>query len=117
MERLKTNGIQYKSNAIKVTPALIKEDSGLGEVLREYQSLRNLLGQELKKIKNGEATKTITIEKDGELIGTPLRFKMVREHLGEVNADMLLSIILSKFIGVSPSHKFPNNFLTIFQSE
>lgn len=29
VERLKTNGIQYKSNAITVTPALIKEDSEL----------------------------------------------------------------------------------------
>lgn len=92
VERLKTNGIQYKSNAIMVTPALIKEDSGLGEILREYQPLRKLLGQELQKIKNGQPTRKITIEKDGELIGVPLSFKMVREHLGEVNADMKLSI-------------------------
>lgn len=104
VERLKTNGIQYKSNAIKVTPALIKEDSGLGEVLREYQSLRNLLGQELKKIKNGEATKTITIEKDGELIEVRLSFKMVREHLGEVNSDMILSIKYKKGLdGLRPA--------------
>lgn len=89
VERLKTNGIQYKSNNIKVTSALIKEDSGLGVVLREYQPLRELLGQELQKIKKGEATKTIANDK-GELV--PLNFKMVREHLGEVNADMLLSI-------------------------
>lgn len=92
VERLKTNGIQYKSNAIMVTPALIKEDSGLGEILREYQPLRKLLGQELQKIKNGEPTREITIEKDGELIREPLSFKMVREHLAEVNADMKLSI-------------------------
>lgn len=90
--KLKTNGIQYKSNAIKVTPALIKEDSELGEVLREYQPLRELLGQELQKIKNGQPTRKITIEKDGELIRAPLSFKMVKEHLGEVNADMKLSI-------------------------
>ena len=90
--KLKTNGIQYKSNVIKVTPALIKEDSELGEILREYQQLRELLGQELQKIKNGQPTRKITIEKDGELIGVSLSFKMVREHLGEVNADMKLSI-------------------------
>lgn len=90
--KLKTNGIQYKSNVIKVTPALIKEDSEIGEVLREYQPLRELLGQELQKIKNGEPTREITIEKDGELIREPLSFKMVREHLAEVNADMKLSI-------------------------
>ena len=89
VEKLKTNGIQYKSNNIKVTPALIKEDSELGEVLRAYQPLRELLGQELQKIKAGEATKTIANDK-GELV--PLSFKMVREHLGEVNADMKLSI-------------------------
>ncbi|MDU5721154.1 MAG: hypothetical protein E6Z86_03300 [Clostridium butyricum] len=92
IERLKTNGIQYKSNAIKVTPALIKEDSELGEILREYQPLRELLSQELQKIKTGQPTRKITIEKDGELIESPLSFKMVREHLGEVNADMKLSI-------------------------
>lgn len=91
-DKLKTNGIQYKSNAIKVTPSLIKEDSELGEILREYQPLRELLSQELQKIKNGQATRKITIEKDGELIEVPLNFKMVREHLGEVNADMKLSI-------------------------
>ena len=90
--KLKTNGIQYKSNAITITPALIKEDSEIGEVLREYQPLRELLGQELQKIKNGEPTREITIEKDGELIREPLSFKMVREHLAEVNADMKLSI-------------------------
>lgn len=90
--KLKTNGIQYKSNAITITPSLIKEDSELGEVLREYQPLRELLSQELQKIKNGQATRKITIEKDGELIEVPLSFKMVREHLGEVNADMKLSI-------------------------
>ena len=90
--KLKTNGIQYKSNAITITPALIKEDSELGEILREYQQLRELLGQELQKIKNGQPTRKITIEKDGELIGVSLSFKMVREHLGEVNADMKLSI-------------------------
>lgn len=92
VERLKTNGIQYKSNAITVTPALIKEDSELGEILREYQPLRELLSQELQKIKNGQPTRKITIEKDGELIEVPLSFKMVREHLGEVNADIKLSI-------------------------
>lgn len=92
VERLKTNGIQYKSNAITVTPALIKEDSELGEVLREYQPLRELLSQELQKIKTGQPTRKITIEKDGELIESVLSFKMVREHLGEVNADMKLSI-------------------------
>ncbi|WP_460293979.1 hypothetical protein [Clostridium tertium] len=90
--KLKTNGIQYKSNVIKVTPALIKEDSELGEILREYQLLRELLGQELQKIKTGQSTRKITIEKDGELIESALSFKMVREHLGEVNADMKLSI-------------------------
>lgn len=96
IERLKTNGIQYKSNAITITPALIKESSVLGEILREYQPLRELLGQELQKIKNGQPTRKITIEKDGELIRAPLSFKMVREHLGEVNADMKLSIIKLK---------------------
>lgn len=90
--KLKTNGIQYKSNAITIIPALIKENSVLGEILREYQPLRELLGQELQKIKNGQPTRKITIEKDGELIGVPLSFKIVREHLGEVNADMKLSI-------------------------
>lgn len=94
--KLKTNGIQYKSNAITITPALIKEDSELGEILREYQPLRELLGQELQKIKNGQATRKITIEKDRELIETPLNFKMVREHLSEVNSDMLLSIKYKK---------------------
>ncbi len=92
IERLKTSGIQYKSNSIKITPALIKEDSELGEILREYQPLRELLSQELQKIKNGQPTRKITIEKDGELIEVSLSFKMVREHLGEVNADMKLSI-------------------------
>lgn len=91
-DKLKTNGIQYKSNAIKVTPSLIKENSELGEILREYQPLRELLSQELQKIKNGQPTRKITIEKDGELIEVPLSFKMVRENLGEVNADMKLSI-------------------------
>lgn len=92
VDKLKTNGIQYKSNAIKVTPSLILDDSELGEILREYQQLRELLSQELQKIKNGQPTRKITIEKDGELIGVSLSFKMVREHLGEVNADMKLSI-------------------------
>lgn len=92
IERLKTIGIQYKSNSIKIIPALIKEDSELGEILREYQPLRELLSQELQKIKNGQPTRKITIEKDGELIEVPLSYKMVREHLGEVNADMKLSI-------------------------
>lgn len=102
--KLKTNGIQYKSNVIKVTPALIKEDSELGEVLREYQPLRELLGQELQKIKNGQPTRKITIEKDRELIETPLNFKMVREHLGEVNSDMLLSIKYKKGLdGLRPA--------------
>lgn len=96
VERLKTNGIQYKSNNIKITPALIKEDSELGEILGEYQPLRELLGQELQKIKNGQPTRKITIEKDRELIETPLNFKMVREHLSEVNSDMLLSIKYKK---------------------
>lgn len=104
MERLKTNGIQYKSNNIKITPALIKEDSELGEVLREYQPLRELLGQELQKIRNGQPTRKITIEKDRELIETPLNFKMVREHLGEVNSDMLLSIKYKKGLdGLRPA--------------
>lgn len=102
--KLKTNGIQYKSNAIKVTPSLIKEDSELGEILREYQPLRELLGQELQKIKNGEPTMKITIEKDGELIEVPLSYKMVREHLGEVNADMKLSITKLKGLdGLRPT--------------
>ena len=102
--KLKTNGIQYKSNAIKVTPSLIKEDSELGEILREYQPLRELLGQELQKIKNGEPTRKITIEKDGELIEVPLSYKMVREHLGEVNADMKLSITKLKGLdGLRPT--------------
>lgn len=92
VERLKTNGIQYKSNAITVTPALIKEDSELGEVLREYQPLRELLSQELQKIKSGQPTREIIIEKDGEIIEVALSFKMVKKHLGEVNADMKLSI-------------------------
>lgn len=92
VDKLKTNGIQYKSNAIKITPSLIKEDSELGEILREYQPLRELLSQELQKIKNGQPTRKITIEKDGELIVVPLSYKLVREHLGEVNADMKLSI-------------------------
>ena len=104
IERLKTNGIQYKSNAIKVTPSLIKEDSKLGEILREYQPLRELLGQELQKIKNGQSTREITIEKDGELIRVPLSFKMVREHLAEVNSDMLLSIKYKKGLdGLRPA--------------
>ena len=104
MERLKTNGIQYKSNNIKIIPALIKEDSELGEVLREYQPLRELLGQELQKIKNGQPTRKITIEKDRELIETPLNFKMVREHLSEVNSDMLLSIKYKKGLdGLRPA--------------
>lgn len=104
IERLKTNGIQYKSNAIKVTPSLIKEDSKLGEILREYQPLRELLGQELQKIKNGQSTREITIEKDGELIRAPLSFKMVREHLAEVNSDMLLSIKYKKGLdGLRPA--------------
>ena len=103
--KLKTNGIQYKSNAIKVTPALIKEDSELGEVLREYQTLRKLLGQELQKIKNGQPTRKITIENDGELIRAPISFKMVREHLGEVNADMKLSI--SKLKGLECERPSP----------
>lgn len=90
--KLKTNGIQYKSNVIKVTPSLINENSELGEILREYQPLRELLSQELQKIKTGQPTRKITIEKDGELIESVLSFKMVREHLGEVNADMKLSI-------------------------
>lgn len=106
MERLKTNGIQYKSNVIKVTPALIKEDSQLSEVLREYQPLRELLGQELQKIKKGEPTREIIIKKkkDGEIIRTPLSFKMVREHLSEVNSDMLLSIKYKKGLdGLRPA--------------
>ena len=106
VERLKTNGIQYKSNVIKVTPALIKEDSQLSEVLREYQPLRELLGQELQKIKKGEPTREIIIKKkkDGEIIRTPLSFKMVREHLSEVNSDMLLSIKYKKGLdGLRPA--------------
>lgn len=96
VDKLKTNGIQYKSNAIKITPALIKEDSVLGEILREYQPLRELLSQELQKIKLGQPTREIIIEMDGEIIEIPLSFKMVREHLGEINADMKLSIIKLK---------------------
>lgn len=106
VERLKTNGIQYKSNVIKVTPELIKEDSQLSEVLREYQPLRELLGQELQKIKKGEPTREIIIKKkkDGEIIRTPLSFKMVREHLSEVNSDMLLSIKYKKGLdGLRPA--------------
>ena len=104
IERLKTSGIQYKSNAIKVTPSLIKEDSELGKILREYQPLRELLSQELQKIKNGQPTRKITIEKDGELIEVPLSFKLVREHLGEVNADMKLSITKLKGLdGLRPA--------------
>lgn len=102
--KLKTNGIQYKSNAITITPALLKEQSNLGEILREYQPLRELLGQELQKIKKGEHTRKITIEKDGELIEVPLSYKMVREHLGEVNADMKLSITKLKGLdGLRPT--------------
>lgn len=106
VERLKTNGIQYKSNNIKITPELIKDDSELGEVLREYQPLRELLGQELQKIKKGEPTREIIIKKkkDGEIIRTPLSFKMVREHLSEVNSDMLLSIKYKKGLdGLRPA--------------
>lgn len=104
VDKLKTNGIQYKSNSIKVTPSLIKEDSELGEILREYQPLRELLSQELQKIKNGQATRKITIEKEGELIEVPLSFKLVREHLGEVNADMKLSITKLKGLdGLRPA--------------
>lgn len=102
--KLKTNGIQYKSNAITITPALLKEQSNLGEILREYQPLRELLGQELQKIKKGEPTRKITIEKDGELIEVPLSYKMIREHLGEVNADMKLSITKLKGLdGLRPT--------------
>ncbi|MGG7212076.1 hypothetical protein ACQPUY_00510 [Clostridium nigeriense] len=92
--KLKTNGIQYKSNAITITPALLKEQSNLGGILRGYQPLREFLGQEFQKIKKGEHTREIIIKKkkDGELIRTPLSFKIIREHLGEVNADMKLSI-------------------------
>ena len=106
VERLKTNGIQYKSNNIKITPELIKENSELCEVLREYQPLRELLGQELQKIKKGEPTREIIIKKkkDGEIIRTPLSFKMVREHLSEVNSDMLLSIKYKKGLdGLRPA--------------
>ena len=106
MERLKTNGIQYKSNNIKITAELTKEDSQLSEVLREYQPLRELLGQELQKIKKGEPTREIIIKKkkDGEIIRTPLSFKMVREHLSEVNSDMLLSIKYKKGLdGLRPA--------------
>lgn len=103
-DKLRTNGIQYKSNAIKVTPSLIKEDSEIGEILREYQPLRELIGQELQKIKTGQSTRKITIEKDGEFIESPLSYKMIREHLSEVNSDMILSIKYKKGLdGLRPA--------------
>ena len=104
IEMLKTNGIQYKSNAITVTPSLIKENSELGEILRDYQPLRELIGQELQKIKTGQSTRKITIEKDGEFIESPLSYKMIREHLSEVNSDMILSIKYKKGLdGLRPA--------------
>lgn len=104
IEANRANGNSYKSNEIVVTPALLKEQSELGNILREYQPLRVLLGQELQKVKNKEVTKEITIEKNDELITVPLSYKMVREHLIEVNADMKLSITYKKGLdGLRPA--------------
>lgn len=89
IEANRATGNQYKSNAIVVTPALLKEDSELGEILREYQPLRKMLGEELQKVKTRQATKLI-VNQEGETV--PLSYRMIREHLGEVNADMKLSI-------------------------
>ena len=89
IEANRATGNQYKSNAILVTPALLKEDSELGEILREYQPLRKMLGEELQKVKTRQATKLI-VNQEGETV--PLSYRMIREHLGEVNADMKLSI-------------------------
>lgn len=131
-DKLRTNGIKYKSNNIKITKTLINEDSELGAILRDYQPLRETLSSELQKIKSGQATKYIlhksyspiglrvskgkkvslerpkivtkiqkqnTIKVKGTTkiaILKPLSFRMIREHLGEVNSDMLLSIKYKK---------------------
>lgn len=101
IEANRATGNQYKSNVIVVTPALIKEDSELGEILREYQSLRELLGQELQKVKNRQGTKLI-VNKEGETV--PLNYRMIREHLIEINADMKLSITYKKGLdGLRPA--------------
>lgn len=102
IEANKANGNCYKSNAIVVTPALLKEQSELGEILREYQPLRELLGQELQKVKSRQATKLI-VNQEGETI--PLNYRMIREHLTEVNADMKLSI--SKLKGLEGERPAP----------
>ena len=96
IEANRANGNSYKSNEIVVTPALLKEQSELGNILREYQPLRVLLGQELQKVKNKEVTKEITIKKNDELITVPLSYQMIREHLTQINADMKLSITYKK---------------------
>lgn len=102
LEANKANGNCYKSNAIVITPALLKEDSELGEILREYQPLREMLGKELQKVKNRQATKLI-VNQEGETV--PLNYRMIREHLGEVNADMKLSI--SKLKGLEGERPTP----------
>ena len=97
IEANRATGNQYKSNAIVITPTLLNEESELGEILREYQPLRELLGQELQKVKNRQATKLIVNSK-GEIV--PLSYKMIREHLTQVNADMKLSITYKKGLDV-----------------
>lgn len=102
IEANKANGNQYKSNAIIITPKLMNEKSELGEILRYYQPLRAMLGQELQKVKNRQATKLI-INQEGKTV--PLNYRMIREHLGEVNADMKLSI--SKLKGLEGERPAP----------
>lgn len=93
IEANRATGNQYKSNKIVITPTLLNEESELGEILREYQPLRELLGKELQKVKNRQATKLIVNPK-GEIVS--LSYKMIREHLTQVNADMKLSITYKK---------------------
>lgn len=93
IEANRATGNQYKSNEIVITPTLLNEESELGEILREYQPLRKLLGKELQKVKDRQATKLI-VNPNRKMV--PLRYKMIREHLTQVNADMKLSITYKK---------------------
>lgn len=101
IEANKANGNCYKSNTIVVTPTLIKEDSELGEILREYQPLRKMLGEELQKVKTRQTTKFI-VNDEGETVY--LNYRMIREHLTEINADMKLCITYKKGLdGLRPA--------------
>ena len=78
----------YKSNDITVTSKLLKEDSELGKILREYQPVRKHLSKELQKYK----------EKKGNT--SAYEYGFIRRNLKELKYDMILTIKYKKGLDV-----------------